>query len=529
MNKHFSTLIALTILVATPSGADAGVDWVLEEGDAYSRVLCRDASDTENARKTELYVLADEAGRGPALSCRLENFEIIEENGLLEENPIKLNHLMFGPWKDGMAPRRYFVLPEVCFEENGTWRCRKQVHEKNNIFQIDLPGTCPYRVKISALPIVTTEVTNKTEDPLKPSGTMLQEDDEVTSNPFAFHPDHDVDGAYYRDLAIVWVTCPPVPIVRTTCGNGALDPGELCDDGNRRDDDFCSNRCTPPGVDPFCGDGVIDPGEVCDDGNRNNDDGCDNNCELPFVVPPSCGDGIVQPALGETCEIGMVLAPVDGGTPDRSCRADCSYCGDGILDAGEDCDDGNGDDFDACDNTCFDAPPPPPPEYRFCEMFRDPSFSRDQQGNVRLKANGRMEVIDTSVAGPGDDLVVDLGQETVIVKASTPQEGVVFEREFPIGSLSYFERSGNRGWEHDAGSNDRMRLRINNDYSRFNMELPGDDRMDALLDLVEAGQVQSRLVEFQIRFEEERIICQAETWWECTDTGDRGHCNGLLQ
>ena len=40
---------------------------------------------------------------------------------------------------------------------------------------------------------------------------------------------------------------------------------------------------------PACGDGVIDPGEECDDGNRRNGDGCDWMCRIgydPFEYPP---------------------------------------------------------------------------------------------------------------------------------------------------------------------------------------------------------------------------------------------------
>lgn len=526
-----SILVLAALFLAGP--AAAGVQWPLEEGDAYSRVLCRDARDTEGTRKQTIQVAALSNGQGPTLSCMLENYEIVSENGLLDEKLIDIKRLVWGARENGKRPRRYFVLPEVCYEVNGTWRCRKQSHVKPNLFDIELPKTCPYMVKVGALPIVTTLVNNMTAAPLEPSGTMLLSNGEVSSNPFSFHPDLDIEGAYYRDLAIVWVHCPPQAVITTLCGDGRIEGFETCDDGNSINDDSCSNRCTPPSVDPYCGDGIIDPDEQCDDGNSINDDGCNNACAPPpLTPPPGCGDGIVQTALGETCEPGMTLAPVLGGTPDRACEANCTYCGDGFLDAGEECDDGNGSDDDNCRNDCTlppVIPPPPPPEYRYCEMFRDPSFSRDQQGNVRLKANGRMEAIDASVAGPSDDLVVDLGNETVVVRASTPEEGVVFEREFPIGSLSYFERSGNHGWEHDEGNNDFMTLRINNNYSRFNLELPGDDRMDALLNKVEAGNVTQRLVEFQIRFEEERIICRAETWWDCKDTGQRGHCKGLLQ
>lgn len=523
MKSRFSTLLAIALLTLAPSLGHAWVDWEFEEGDAYSRVLCRVADDTDGPRTDRLYVEADEVGRGPLLSCVLENYEIVDDDGDVAKKLIHIDRLVWGPRdEEGRQQRRYFVLPEVCFKAEGTWRCRKQEHVKNR-FVIDLPATCPYTVKIGALPIVNTCVDDQTPAPLNVAGTMQLPDGTVTSNPFSFHPDLDVDGAYYRDLAIVRVSCPPEPLVQPTCGNGILEPGELCDDGNANDDDLCDRRCTPP----TCGDGTVDHNEVCDDGNRNNDDSCNNDCQPPQVVPPSCGDGIVQLALNETCEPGMILAPVSGGIPDRACTASCNYCGDGIVHAGEECDDGNSIDDDSCRNDC--ALPPQVVDYRYCEMFRDPSFSRDQQGNVRLKANGRMGVLDASVASASDPLVVDLPNERVIVRASTPEDGIVFEQEFLPGSLSYYERSGNRGWEHNNGGNDFMTLRIQNTHSRFKMELPGDSRMDDLLNLVEAGQVTERLVKFQIRFEEERIICQAETWWDCKDTGNRGHCKGLLQ
>ena len=52
MKTQLRTLLALATL-GMASTASAGVDWVLEEGDAYSRVICRAADDT-TARKPEL-------------------------------------------------------------------------------------------------------------------------------------------------------------------------------------------------------------------------------------------------------------------------------------------------------------------------------------------------------------------------------------------------------------------------------------------------------------------------------------------
>jgi len=69
------------------------------------------------------------------------------------------------------------------------------------------------------------------------------------------------------------------------CGNGRLDPGEACDDGNNRSGDGCPADCTRP-----CGDGVQDPTEVCDDGNHDDGDGCSADCQVlegGFRVAPS--------------------------------------------------------------------------------------------------------------------------------------------------------------------------------------------------------------------------------------------------
>lgn len=60
------------------------------------------------------------------------------------------------------------------------------------------------------------------------------------------------------------------------CGNGALEDGEACDDGNAVDHDGCSATCTIEV--PVCGNGYIEVGETCDDGNLVNGDGCSSAC-----------------------------------------------------------------------------------------------------------------------------------------------------------------------------------------------------------------------------------------------------------
>ena len=123
------------------------------------------------------------------------------------------------------------------------------------------------------------------------------------------------------------------------CGDGNVNMGEQCDDGNNVDTDACTNMCT----NARCGDGVTGPGEQCDDGNQSNTDACTNTC-----MTMACGDGFVQP--GEAC---------DDGNQDNTdnCTTLCRLptCGDGFMQAGEQCDDGNMDNGDGCLNTCMTA------------------------------------------------------------------------------------------------------------------------------------------------------------------------------
>jgi MYXO-CTERM domain-containing protein len=89
------------------------------------------------------------------------------------------------------------------------------------------------------------------------------------------------------------------------CGDGFVQPGETCDDGNHDNGDACTNVCEPA----ECGDGYIQPGEICDDGNASNNDACTNACE-----PAECGDGYMQP--GEECDDGNL---VNGDGCDNNC------------------------------------------------------------------------------------------------------------------------------------------------------------------------------------------------------------------
>lgn len=136
--------------------------------------------------------------------------------------------------------------------------------------------------------------------------------------------------------------------VRPSCGNGLLEPGEACDDGNQDEFDGCLSGCRLA----HCGDGFVrsDGSEACDDGNRFNGDGCNALCQIE-----ACGNGVIEGL--EQCDAGPLASDV---LPD-TCRTDCTlpHCGDGVRDATEQCDDGNQDSLDACimcvEATCGDG------------------------------------------------------------------------------------------------------------------------------------------------------------------------------
>lgn len=129
------------------------------------------------------------------------------------------------------------------------------------------------------------------------------------------------------------------------CGDGVVDAGEVCDDGNTVSGDGCSGDCLS---NEECGNGYLDIviGEECDDGNRVSGDGCSSDC----LSDESCGNGILDVEAGEVCDDGNRR----GGD---GCSADClsdEICGNGIIDgpAGEECDDGGTMPGDGCDADC---------------------------------------------------------------------------------------------------------------------------------------------------------------------------------
>ena len=174
------------------------------------------------------------------------------------------------------------------------------------------------------------------------------------------------------------------PVVVNDCGNGELDAGEFCDDGNTKSNDGCSDKCAveegyschDPGKpctrDPVCGDGKLDDNELCDDANTVSGDGCSDHCVVeegyncPIVgqlcATMFCGDGEVQTENGEECDDSEDFN-VEYGNYEGMCATNCHYahyCGDGLLDEvdiknGEECDskdDDSPNQYNGCSLDC---------------------------------------------------------------------------------------------------------------------------------------------------------------------------------
>ncbi|QSQ17670.1 Ig-like domain-containing protein [Myxococcus landrumensis] len=99
------------------------------------------------------------------------------------------------------------------------------------------------------------------------------------------------DGAADSNTATITITVRGPPV----CGDGYLDSGEVCDDGNRTAGDGCRADCR--GVE-VCGDGLVDSaaGEQCDDGGTTPGDGCDDACQLDAFtnIPPTLVSGTLN-------------------------------------------------------------------------------------------------------------------------------------------------------------------------------------------------------------------------------------------
>ena len=161
-----------------------------------------------------------------------------------------------------------------------------------------------------------------------------------------------------------------------SAGSGAIDARP---DTTQPADAFSTEPITRDADARRCGDGKIDPalGEACDDGNTRAGDGCAADCHIetdfdcpnpgmPCVYLVKCGDGVLggieqcdPPAVGGGCSATCKLEPgyvcdAPPTVPDPAKPATChrTACGDGRKEGTEACDDSNTVDGDGCSGSC---------------------------------------------------------------------------------------------------------------------------------------------------------------------------------
>lgn len=169
--------------------------------------------------------------------------------------------------------------------------------------------------------------------------------------------------------------CDGQDILGASCEEAGFHPGTVT----------CAPDCTLRygGCGGHCGDGIVQAtfGESCDGtdlasatcadvGYYEGTLACDGACAFDTTgCFLHCGDGDIQADHGELCDGENLdgLSCVDLGYigGDLACAADCrthdvsgclTNCGDGVLDFGEVCDDGNQIGGDGCSADCLDAP-----------------------------------------------------------------------------------------------------------------------------------------------------------------------------
>lgn len=152
-------------------------------------------------------------------------------------------------------------------------------------------------------------------------------------------------GYYLIDEATGKANCNQVFDVAACPGYGNAYIGQTCR--------FCIDCGSKEVPHPYCGDGIIQhstcagidncvvtagANEACDDGGLNND--ITGSCTT-FCQKPVCGDGIIQ--TGEVCDDGELNGTY---SPSGTCNSDCldrgagGFCGDGTTNGDETCDAG---------------------------------------------------------------------------------------------------------------------------------------------------------------------------------------------
>ena len=158
--------------------------------------------------------------------------------------------------------------------------------------------------------------------------------------------------------------CDIVPSEELFCNGTLSTTGTTC----------VADVCVIPPI--VCGNGIVQTGEQCDDGNTTPGDGCSATCQIEVPATWTCMASFFSAHDGCDCGCGAHDPDCDimpsetlyctgvSASPGTTCVADVCVippvvCGNGIVQTGEQCDDGNTTAGDGCSATCQTEPPPP--------------------------------------------------------------------------------------------------------------------------------------------------------------------------
>ncbi|MBU2260293.1 DUF4215 domain-containing protein, partial [Patescibacteria group bacterium] len=155
---------------------------------------------------------------------------------------------------------------------------------------------------------------------------------------------HNEDGCdEFCQVEVGWFCSGSPSVCTTICGDSLIAGAETCDDGELLNGlpNQCNSTCDGTTA-AVCPNGVVEAGEDCDDNGES--ETCDLDC-----TSVSCGDETINTTAGETCDEGEL-----NGEPNH-CNDTCDgttipVCPNGVVEAGEDCDD-NGE-SETCDADC---------------------------------------------------------------------------------------------------------------------------------------------------------------------------------
>lgn len=186
-----------------------------------------------------------------------------------------------------------------------------------------------------------------------PSSTVASSEDQIsstaTSKPYISQP--SIPTSSIKKPELIEQPNEPShqapPVQFAFAGNGILEPGEECDDGNDNNEDGCR-------------DGAIENNVVCGNKNIEGDEECEGEgdsckeCKLVTGTHTTCGDGVLTPR--EQCDDENIES---GDGCSSNCKKESSivtgvfYNANKAVEDGEECDDGNHNDGDGCSATGF--------------------------------------------------------------------------------------------------------------------------------------------------------------------------------